>query len=116
MDGPRAPRVLVAGLGNVLMGDDAFGPWVVRSLEADHELPPGAVARDLGTPGLDLTPHLADLEALVVVDTVHADAAPGDSGALVHYATPHPRRPARPAGYCLLHQQSRAHQVGVSVG
>jgi hydrogenase maturation protease len=70
-------RVGVIGLGNVLMGDDAFGPWVVETLLARHEIPEGVSVEDLGTPGLDLTPYLADLEALVLVDTVRAEAPAG---------------------------------------
>jgi hydrogenase maturation protease len=72
-----APRVGVVGLGNVLMGDDAFGPWVVQVLLAEYEWPEGVTVQDLGTPGLDLLPHVTDLEALVLVDTVRADAPPG---------------------------------------
>ena len=74
----RAPhRVGVIGLGNVLMGDDAFGPWVVQTLLAERDFPEGVAVEDLGTPGLDLTPWVTDLEALVLVDTVRSDAAPG---------------------------------------
>jgi hydrogenase maturation protease len=71
------PRVGVIGLGNVLMGDDAFGPWVVQALLAGYEFPEGVTVEDLGTPGLDLTPYVTDLEALVLVDTVRSDAVPG---------------------------------------
>jgi hydrogenase maturation protease len=72
-----AARIGVIGLGNVLMGDDAFGPWVVAALLAGYEFPDGVSVEDLGTPGLDLVPYVADLEALVLVDTVRGDAAPG---------------------------------------
>ena len=72
-----APRVGVIGLGNVLMGDDAFGPWVVQTLLAGYEFPEGVSVEDLGTPGLDLVPYVTDLEALVLVDTVRAPAPPG---------------------------------------
>jgi hydrogenase maturation protease len=71
------PRVGVIGLGNVLMGDDAFGPWVVQVLLAEHEYPEGVTVQELGTPGLDLLPYLTDLDALVLVDTVRAQAPPG---------------------------------------
>jgi hydrogenase maturation protease len=71
------PRVGVIGLGNVLMGDDAFGPWVVQTLLAEYDFPDGVAVEDLGTPGLDLIPWVTDLEALVLVDTVRSDAAPG---------------------------------------
>ncbi len=59
------------------MGDDAFGPWVVETLLAEHDFPEGVTVEDLGTPGLDLIPWITDLEALVLVDTVRSDAAPG---------------------------------------
>jgi hydrogenase maturation protease len=67
----------IVGLGNVLMGDDAFGPWVVQVLLAEHVFPDGVAVHDLGTPGLDLVPWVADREALILVDTVRADAPPG---------------------------------------
>jgi hydrogenase maturation protease len=70
--------VAVIGLGNVLMGDDAFGPYVVRVLQARYAFPAGVEVAELGTPGLDLTPYLAGLDALVVVDTVKSSGAPGD--------------------------------------
>ena len=71
------PRIGVIGLGNVLMGDDAFGPWVVETLLAEYDFPEGVAVEDLGTPGLDLMPWVTDLEALVLVDTVRSDAKPG---------------------------------------
>jgi hydrogenase maturation protease len=72
-----AARVGVIGLGNVLMGDDAFGPWVVQVLLAEYAFPDDVSVQDLGTPGLDLTPYVTDLEALVLVDAVRSKAAPG---------------------------------------
>jgi hydrogenase maturation protease len=70
-------RITVAGLGNVLHGDDAFGPWVIEALAAGFVFPEGVSLADLGTPGLDLTPFVTGLDALVLIDTVLADAAPG---------------------------------------
>jgi hydrogenase maturation protease len=75
MTGARSIGVL--GLGNVLMGDDAFGPWVVQMLLAEHTFPEDVVVNDLGTPGLDLMPWVSDLEALILIDTVRAEAPPG---------------------------------------
>jgi hydrogenase maturation protease len=68
---------LVLGLGNVLMGDDGFGPTVVALLASQYELPEGVSALDAGTPGFDLSPHVAGLAALIIVDTVKLDAPPG---------------------------------------
>jgi hydrogenase maturation protease len=87
--------VRILGLGNVLMGDDAFGPYAVRVLESLYELPEGVVAEDVGTPGLDLVPHVADAEILIVLDTVRSEGAPGtlrmyDRDAILKHA-PQPR-------------------------
>lgn len=70
-------RVTVLGLGNVLTGDDAVGPTVVRTLEAGWEVPEGVDLVDAGTPGMDLASLLADSDAAIVVDSVLGDAAPG---------------------------------------
>ncbi len=71
-------RVAVIALGNVLMADDAAGPHVIAALQAHHDFPAGVTVRDLGTPGLDLHPHLNDCEVLIVVDTVRAEGAAGE--------------------------------------
>ena len=75
---PPEANVAVLGLGNVLMGDDALGPTVIKVLEAEYEFPEGVSVQDLGTPGLDLTPYLAGVTALIMVDTVHSKGAPGE--------------------------------------
>jgi hydrogenase maturation protease len=69
--------VFVLGLGNVLMGDDGLGPYVVRAFEELYE--PGADVEvvDLGTPGLDLAPWLADASHIIVVDTIRASEPAG---------------------------------------
>ncbi len=91
-----APLVRVLGLGNVLMGDDALGPWVIHRLESLYEFPSTVSVIDVGTPGLDLVPYVAGPCGIVLVDTVSAkDAAPGairlyDRDALVKHA-PKPR-------------------------
>jgi hydrogenase maturation protease len=71
-------RIGVLGIGNVLMGDDAFGPYVVKLLDAWYEVPPSVEVLELGTPGPDLSLHLQDLDAAVVVDTVKVGGAPGE--------------------------------------
>ena len=71
------PRIAVLGLGNVLMSDDALGPWVIQVLLARYEFPQEVSVLDLGTPGLDLTPYITDCEALILVDTVTSDGPPG---------------------------------------
>jgi len=70
--------ISIIGIGNVLMGDDAFGAHVVKVLEAGYRFPPEVELVEAGTPGLDLTLRIAGLDALLVVDAVRAQGAPGE--------------------------------------
>ena len=67
----------VLGLGNVLMGDDGFGPAAVRACAERYATGPEVEVIDVGTPGLDLTPWFTDARHVVIVDTVRAAAPPG---------------------------------------
>jgi hydrogenase maturation protease len=70
-------RILVAGVGNLFLGDDAFGVEVVREL-LRRPTPDQVTVRDFGTRGLDLAYTLADgFDALLLVDTVQRGHAPG---------------------------------------
>lgn len=94
-------QVAVVGLGNVLVGDDAFGPYVVRQFDAHYDVDDGVRVLDLGTPGLDLAPHLDGLDALIVVDTVDGDGPPGTlrtygKDALLAKPTPSRTNPHQP--------------------
>jgi hydrogenase maturation protease len=70
--------MLVAGLGNVLMGDDAAGPYAVQLLLSRYEFAEDISVVDLGTPGLSLTPYLTGHDRLILIDTVHTTGEPGD--------------------------------------
>ena len=70
-------RVLIAGIGNVLLGDDGVGPYVVRWLESSYSFAEGVEVADLGTPALDFIDHIAGLDALIVVDSVDNGLAAG---------------------------------------
>jgi hydrogenase maturation protease len=71
-------QVLIAGIGNVLRGDDGFGPAVVQALEAKGALPEGVRAVEMGIGGINLVIELMEgYDALVVVDAVDRGKAPG---------------------------------------
>src|SRR5690242_11935071 len=71
------PRILVACVGNIFLGDDAFGVEVARRL-ARRELPDGVRVGDFGIRGLDLTYALLDgYEAVVLVDAAPRGGPPG---------------------------------------
>ena len=72
--------ILVAGIGNIFLGDDAFGVEVVQRL-AHRPLPCGVRVADFGIRGFDLAQTLVDASDTVVV---LVDALPrgGDPGTL----------------------------------
>lgn len=76
--GDEEAEVRVLGLGNVLMGDDAAGPWVVEHLRAEYGIGAGASLTDAGTPGLDLVPHIGGARVVILVDTVKSEGAAGE--------------------------------------
>jgi hydrogenase maturation protease len=71
-------NVAVFGIGNVLIGDDAAGPSIIRFLEAHYEFPPNVFLEDLGTPSLDLAARMAGFDAVIFLDAVSAKADPGE--------------------------------------
>lgn len=69
--------VLIGGIGNVLLGDDGVGPYVVRLLESQYTFADNVKLVDLGTPALDLTHQIVGLDAVILVDSVASDDPPG---------------------------------------
>lgn len=69
--GSSFPRIAVVGLGNVLLGDDGFGPLAVEMFRSLYECDSNVEILDLGTPGLDLAPYLYDADLVVIADAVH---------------------------------------------
>src|SRR5262245_56018040 len=74
---PESPRVLVAGVGNIFLGDDAFGVEVVQRL-ARRALPAGVRVADFGIRGFDLACALLEhYQAVVLVDAMPRGGTPG---------------------------------------
>lgn len=74
---PPSRRILIAGMGNVLHGDDGFGVAVAEAL-LERDLPTGATVIEVGIGGFHLVQELhAGYEGLVVVDAVDRAAEPG---------------------------------------
>ncbi|HEU4938858.1 MAG TPA: hydrogenase maturation protease [Vicinamibacterales bacterium] len=69
--------LLVLGLGNVLLEDDGVGGAAVSLLLDRFEPPTGVRVFDGGTLGLSLLPYLENADAVILVDAVRADGAPG---------------------------------------
>jgi hydrogenase maturation protease len=70
-------RLLVAGVGNIFLADDAFGPEVIRALER-RPLPAEVRVRDFGIRGMDLAYELLDgYDTAVLVDAAVRGHRPG---------------------------------------
>jgi hydrogenase maturation protease len=71
------PSILVAGIGNIFLGDDAFGVEVVRRLEG-MKLPESVRVTDFGIRGFDLAYALQDgYETTILVDACPHGESPG---------------------------------------
>jgi hydrogenase maturation protease len=103
-------RILIAGVGNALKGDDAFGVRAAALLANDPRLPPAVTVIETGIGGIHLVQELMrGYEALIILDAFDRGGATGelfllepevpDPAALsdrarrdffadVHYATP----------------------------
>jgi hydrogenase maturation protease len=69
--------VLVLGIGNAVMSDDAFGVRVVAELQRRFQFPPEVEIVDGGTLGLDLLPRFEGVEKLLIIDALEMGAAAG---------------------------------------
>lgn len=75
--GTYPPTILVAGVGNIFLGDDGFGSEVARGL-VGRALPEGVRLVDYGIGGIHLAYDLLDgVDLLVLLDAVEHDRPPG---------------------------------------
>ncbi|MCC0093907.1 hydrogenase maturation protease [Streptomyces flavotricini] len=72
-------RILIAGIGNVFLGDDGFGVETARRLaDPGHGLPGHVEVVDIGVRGVHLAYQLLDgYDTLVLVDATARGGAPG---------------------------------------
>jgi hydrogenase maturation protease len=69
-------RIVILGVGNLLLSDEGVGVQVARRLE-EMTLPAGVTAIDAGTLPIEALGSLADIEKLIIVDAVKAGGPPG---------------------------------------
>lgn len=70
-------RILIAGIGNIFLGDDGFGSAVAQRL-LHQRYPEGVRVVDIGIRGMDLAYMLLDdYDTLILVDTVSRGGTPG---------------------------------------
>jgi len=75
--GTGAPPILILGVGNVLLRDEAVGVRAVEELERRYVFPPEVELLDGGTSGIELLRHLEGRERLILLDAVRSGHPPG---------------------------------------
>jgi hydrogenase maturation protease len=71
------PRIFIAGIGNIFLGDDAFGSEVARRLQ-QRELPDDVRVVDFGIRGFDLAYALLEgYEVTILIDATPRGGKPG---------------------------------------
>jgi hydrogenase maturation protease len=70
-------KILILGIGNILLQDEGVGVRVIEHLQTDKRLPEGVELVDGGTAGADLIDVLADRQLVIIVDAVDFDAPAG---------------------------------------
>jgi hydrogenase maturation protease len=75
--GTSSPKILVAGIGNIFLGDDAFGSEVARRL-MNESWPPEVRVTDFGIRSYDLAFALMDgYDVTILVDAASRQQPPG---------------------------------------
>ena len=71
-----SPRLLILGIGNLLMGDEGVGVHAIRALEKER-LPDSVETLDGGTGGFHLLSCLDEYPTVIVIDATMDGSEPG---------------------------------------
>lgn len=74
---PQNLSVLVLGIGNLVMSDDAVGVMVAQQLQQRYRFADNVEILDGGTLGLDLLPKLENITNLIMIDAVETGKQAG---------------------------------------
>jgi len=84
------PHILIAGIGNIFLGDDGFGSEVAQRV-MQRRLPDGVQVIDFGIRGFDLAFALLDgVDVAIFIDAAPRGGAPGTLYLLEHEPEPAP--------------------------
>lgn len=74
----NSSKILIAGIGNELRQDDAFGMILAKKLLEEVSLPPSVTVIEVGSAGIHLVQQLYDrYDVLIILDTVQWGDTPG---------------------------------------
>jgi hydrogenase maturation protease len=69
-------RIIVLGVGNILLSDEGIGVRAIEKLQQDYDLPPEVVIIDGGTTGMEMLEDLSNADHIVIVDAVRSGRPP----------------------------------------
>lgn len=69
-------KTLIAGIGNKLLGDDGFGPYVIELLES-AKLSSNIETLDFGTAGITKATDLKGYDRVIFIDAIQRGGDPG---------------------------------------
>lgn len=69
-------KVLILGVGNLILKDEGVGVHVVKKME-NRKLPPGVEVIDGGTATMDLLSIIYESEQIIVIDALSSGGEPG---------------------------------------
>lgn len=71
-------RIVILGVGNLLLSDEGLGPRAIASIHRDYLLPPEVEVVDGGVSGMELLDYVAAVDHLVIIDAIAAGQPPGE--------------------------------------
>jgi hydrogenase maturation protease len=77
MENSDGQRILILGVGNVLLRDEGVGIRVLRELEARYDFAPNVRLVDGGVLGLSLMGTMMEADQVIVIDAVRGGDEPG---------------------------------------
>ncbi|MBU0994840.1 MAG: hydrogenase maturation protease [Proteobacteria bacterium] len=69
-------KILIMGIGNLLLGDEGLGVHAIRELW-NAKLPDAVKLLDAGTAFIDAVSHLEDIHTLIIIDAIKGGKKPG---------------------------------------
>jgi hydrogenase maturation protease len=71
------PKVLVMGVGSILMMDEGLGIRAVEELEKRYRFPENVELLDGGTSGIELLSYISGRDHLIIIDAIKSGNPPG---------------------------------------
>ena len=96
-------RILILGVGNILLSDEGAGIWAIQELQSQYSFPAEVEILDAGTSGMQLLPWIENRSDLFILDIVREKEA--EFGEVLQYNFEDP-----PA---FIRKKSTSHQIGL---